>query len=90
MSSNGLRSNMWLLAYEADLKGWLHGLAVGHVEGDPYFSELKGKQISFYDTTKNVELIDHGDGPSTLGGTARSVDGVGAEGMALARSIAGG
>ena len=90
MSSNGLRSNMWLLAYEADLKGWLHGLAVGHVEGDPYFSELKGKQISFYDTTKNVELIGHGDGPSTLGGRARSVDGVGAEGMALARSIAGG
>ena len=90
MSASGLRSNMWLLAYEADLKGWLHGSSVGHVEGDPYFSVLKGKQISFYDSDKTSYFVEHGDRSTTSGRTTQTPGGVGAEGITLARSIAGG
>ena len=90
MSADGLRSNMWLLAYEGDLKGWLRGSSAKYVEADPYFSELKGRRISFYDTMKTVETLDHRNGPRTSEGTARSVEGIGEEGVALARSIAGG
>ena len=57
MSSDGLRSSMWLLAYEADLKGWLRGTASGYVEADPYFKELKTRRVSFYDEQRNVVHI---------------------------------
>lgn len=57
MSSMGLMSNTWLLSYEADLKGWLRGSASGYVEGNPYFGELKSRNISFYDTKRNVTHI---------------------------------
>jgi hypothetical protein len=54
MTGAGLRSSLWLLAYEADLKGWLTGPVSNFVESDPYFSILKAKNVSFYDVKKNV------------------------------------
>lgn len=54
MSPDGLRSSMWLLAYEADLKDWLPGRLTGYVESDSYFGYLKAKKISFYDPEKDV------------------------------------
>lgn len=57
MTQDGLKSNMWLLAYEADLKGWLQDNPVNFVDSDPYFSILKKKMISFYDVKKNVTHI---------------------------------
>lgn len=56
MNTAGLGSNMWLLAYEADLKGWLTPSAP-FVEADPYFRELKSRSISFYNIKKNVKDI---------------------------------
>ena len=58
MNPQGLRSNMWLLAYESDLKGWLSGQPRDFVEKDVYFKELKKKNISFYDINKNVTRIE--------------------------------
>jgi hypothetical protein len=57
MNSSGLLSKMWLLSYEADLKGWLVGTPVDYVAKDQHFSVLKAKSISFYDTKKNVTHI---------------------------------
>ena len=54
MDSDGLRSNMWLLAYEAHIKGWLDGRTSDYVDNDSYFSVLKAKKISFYDTLKKI------------------------------------
>jgi hypothetical protein len=56
MNDAGLTSNMWLLAYEAELKGWLTG-ATQYVDAHPYFSELKKRGISFYNLKKNVTDI---------------------------------
>ena len=56
MNEAGLTSNMWLLAYEAELKGWLHG-ATPYVAAHSYFSELRKRSVSFYDTKKNVKHI---------------------------------
>jgi hypothetical protein len=54
MTSQGLLSHMWLLAYEADLKGWLRGSPINFVTADRYFGILKKRRISFYDEIKNV------------------------------------
>jgi hypothetical protein len=56
MNEGGLTSNMWLLAYEAELKGWLTG-ATPYVDAHPYFSELKKRGVSFYNVKKNVTDI---------------------------------
>ena len=53
-TGQGLLSHMWLLAYEADLKGWLRGSAINFVTDDKYFGILKKRRISFYDEVKNV------------------------------------
>lgn len=58
MNSAGLKSNMWLLAYEAHIKGWLAVSNNNYVDNDSYFSILKAKKVSFYDTEKNIVLID--------------------------------
>lgn len=57
MSPQGLNSHMWLLAYEADLKGWLTGTPANFVDQNQYFSRLKSKAISFYDERRNVKHI---------------------------------
>lgn len=57
MTPQGLRSHMWLLAYEAHLKGWLTASQTSFVDNDSYFSVLKSKGISFYDITNNVTHI---------------------------------
>ena len=57
MTPQGLRSHMWLLAYEADLKGWLKGSPTDFVDNDSYFNALKSKGISFYDVKRNVTHI---------------------------------
>jgi hypothetical protein len=59
MNSAGLTSNMWLLAYEADLKGWLVGSPPNYVDGHRYFSVLKRRNIYFYDEVRNVPHIRH-------------------------------
>ena len=56
MNQATLRDNMWLLAYEADIKGWLPS-PHNHVENDPYFKVLKSRKVFFYDEKKNVQTF---------------------------------
>jgi hypothetical protein len=48
LTADGLWSGQWLLAYEADLKGWLAPAGGLFVEHDPFFGPLKSRGISFY------------------------------------------
>lgn len=57
MTAAGLESNMWLVAYEADLKGWLTPPAAGFVQAHPYFCELRNRNISFYDKTRRLKNV---------------------------------
>lgn len=58
MNAAGLYSDMWLLAYEADLKGWLHSSSPGYVQADPFFAALRSRDISFYEETRNAPKLD--------------------------------
>ena len=58
LTPEALRGRTWLLAYEADLKGWIAASRPKFVENDKYFCELKSRGVSFYDEGKNVERID--------------------------------
>lgn len=52
-----LTASCWLLAYEADLKGWLTPPDADFVDNHDWFKVLKAKKISFYDTKRNVETF---------------------------------
>lgn len=65
MTNENLYSSQWLLAYEADSKGWLPSAEkTNHVDSDPNFSFLKDQGVSFYDrdiaapTTRLVRAQD--------------------------------
>jgi len=53
-SSDGLKSNMWLLVYEATVKGWLPKAAPCFVQAHPLFGPMLKKGISFYDEKRNI------------------------------------
>jgi hypothetical protein len=49
-NSAALWEDHWLLAYEANVKGWLSSAGSGdHVLSDTRFAELKGRSVEFYD-----------------------------------------
>ncbi len=49
MRKSSLHGPEWLLAYEADLKGWLPSAEKpNHVDSDPRFSLLKNANVSFF------------------------------------------
>lgn len=55
MTTNSLEDENWLLAYEADLKGWIPGSTQpSHVDAHPWFRVLKDRGISFYDKSRTV------------------------------------
>lgn len=54
MTTKGLESNLWLVAYEADLKGWLTPPTAGFVQNHPYFAELRRWNVSFYDKDRRL------------------------------------
>jgi hypothetical protein len=54
LTKKGLESNMWLLAYEADLKGWLPAPVAGFVQAHPHFAELRSRNVYFYDQTRDM------------------------------------
>jgi hypothetical protein len=50
MNQEDLYREHWLLAYEANIKGWLPSQGGGdHVSADPNFQFLKASGVSFYD-----------------------------------------
>lgn len=71
MTTDNLWREHWLLAYEANIKGWLPS-AVGadHVASDPCFRLLKRDRVSFYDSTSiwmaPVPLVTVGPGSVIL------------------------
>jgi hypothetical protein len=57
MNSAALTSRNWLLAYEAEIKGWLSTPVPSFIDAHPQFSVLKQYGVSFYDINKNVKHI---------------------------------
>lgn len=49
MSKEQLYGPHWLLAYEAAIKNWASKNRRGHVDEDPIFSELKKREVVFYE-----------------------------------------
>lgn len=55
MKSSELYTDNWLLAYEANVKGWLPSLSGrDFVSSDPFFGVLKANSVEFY---KGVDLL---------------------------------
>jgi len=53
MTADALYDEYWLIAYEANCKGWLTSVGgVDHVAADPNFGFLKSKNVYFYDTSQ--------------------------------------
>ncbi len=59
MAENGLYEPYWLLAYEANIKGWLPS-TTDFVLADPNFSFLKQAGVEFYDPTKTLIKVEAG------------------------------
>lgn len=60
MNESSLCNEFWLLAYEANIKGWL-STPNDYISGNTFFSLLREKGISFYDTNKLFTLSDIDD-----------------------------
>ena len=57
MTVKGLESNLWLVVYEADLKGWLTPPTAGFVQNHAYFAELRRRNVSFYDKERRLRNV---------------------------------
>lgn len=57
LNADGLRSEMWLYAYEASLKGWTGVSPKKFIDVDPGFAPLKKRKVSFFDISHHVEDI---------------------------------
>lgn len=57
MTTNDLYGRQWILAYEANVKGWLKSATIpDHVDNDPNFSLLKKWGVCFYDPKKTHDF----------------------------------
>lgn len=57
LTPDGLRSPMWLYAYEAVTQGFLPGVSDGFIVQDPYFSLLRAKRVQFSDMMRGYASI---------------------------------
>jgi len=58
MSADGLYDEYWLLAYEANCKGWLPNVGgVDFVAADSNFRFLKNNNVYFYDTSRAAPAV---------------------------------
>ncbi len=57
ISADGLRSPMWLYAYEAVTQGLLPGVNDGFITRDPYFALLQARRIQFLDIGRGYTSI---------------------------------
>lgn len=57
-STEALRGDLWLLSYEAGLRGWA-GLTDAHIQADPHFAQLRLANVHFYDQTAALSPIFH-------------------------------
>lgn len=52
MTTDQLRGENWLLAYEASIKGWLPSASgADHIQPDPFFNALRTAGVHFYDVS---------------------------------------
>jgi hypothetical protein len=58
MTSDGLYDEFWLLAYEANCKGWLPDVrGADAVAADPNFGFLKANNVHFYDVSRAAPAV---------------------------------
>lgn len=57
LTKDGLRSSMWLYAYEAVTQELISGISDGFITQDPYFSLLRAKRVQFLDITRGYSSI---------------------------------
>lgn len=77
MNQDSLYDDHWLLAYEANVKGWLPSQGGGdHVSADPNFQFLKAAGVSFYDVTMAVPDAPGAPAPVPIPPTPPTVPGV--------------
>lgn len=66
MTIDELYDEHWLLAYEANVKGWLSSATSrDYVAESEEFSFLKRNQVEFYDASKSLKRNELGEGPIT-------------------------
>jgi hypothetical protein len=54
--ADGLKSEMWLAAYEATKKGWWRGKCSNtFITGHPFFADILAKDVEFYDTKRGLD-----------------------------------
>jgi hypothetical protein len=59
LTAQDLYGENWILAYEANIKGWLRSpIEKDNVASDPLFSILKANKVEFYDRAKVEEAFD--------------------------------
>ena len=74
MTTAELRTENWLLSYEASIKGWLKSQgAQDHIAQDPFFEDLRNHSVSFYDVTNLTIIRPASITPPGIGGAVRSV-----------------
>jgi hypothetical protein len=59
LNAEGLKSEMWLYAYEATLKKWTGAASKNFIKDDKYFGELFSRGVSFYDENRNIERLNN-------------------------------
>lgn len=57
-SAEALHGDLWLLSYEAGIRGW-GGLADAHIVADPHFELLRTKGVHFYDEAATLKPVFH-------------------------------
>ena len=55
LNPKGLYEEHWLLVYESIIKGWLIP-STNFISNDPFFNELKNRNVEFYDTSLDISL----------------------------------
>ena len=58
LNADGLKDNLWLLAYEGAVRKWAT-TTDAHVLADPHFGVLAAKNVRFHDETANSPLLFH-------------------------------
>src|SRR5690606_33159834 len=56
MNAPALSGHQWLLAYEANINGWLQGSS-DYVAADKNFNHLKANRVRFYDSKLSKPII---------------------------------
>lgn len=59
-NSSGLKSEMWLTAYEATRKGWWStSVDKKFISSDEYFTELDARDVEFYKRKRKARTVTH-------------------------------